>query len=318
MQELGVQACAPNFSVGCARRGERRICAKSTVLVHVLIHANLLEEERSTKRRVVAGMEDIGQLEAGVLSSVRGVFTDIDDTVSTDGKLTSAAFEGLWRLHEQGLKVVVVTGRPAGWCDHIARFWPVDAVVGENGGFYFHHDGEKLQRRYLYSDEERAEFRDRLQSVRERILSEISGAGIASDQAYREYDVAIDFCEDVPALPREQVIRIKELFEAAGATAKISSIHVNGWYGTFDKLSTVKLYAQEQLGVDLEKDRKEYIFCGDSPNDEPMFGFFPLSFGMANIRDLLSLMEKLPAYVTREPAGAGFREVVDLLLTAAG
>jgi len=261
-------------------------------------------------------MNELDNIQDALLAAVCGVFTDIDDTLSTGGKITAPAFEALWRLRDAGLLVVVVTGRPAGWCDHIARFWPVDAVVGENGGFYFYHDGHTLQRRYLYSDAERADFRRRLGDIRDRILAEIPGAAIASDQPYREYDVAIDFCEDVPALPREQVLHIKELFEAAGATAKISSIHVNGWYGTFDKLSTVKLYADEQLGVTLDRQRDQYIFCGDSPNDEPMFEFFPLSFGMANIRDLLPLIEHPPAYITQAPAGAGFCQVVDRLLQA--
>lgn len=259
-------------------------------------------------------MEEIAQLRAQRLAGVEGVFTDIDDTLSTSGKLTADAFAGLWRLHEAGLKVVVVTGRPAGWCDHIARFWPVDAVVGENGGFYFYHDGEKLQRHYLYDNNQRQAFRRNLADLRTTILDAVPGAGIASDQPYREYDLAIDFCEDVEPLPREQVLRIKEIFEAAGAHAKISSIHVNGWFGDFDKLSTVRLWAREQLGIELETQPESFIFCGDSPNDEPMFEFFPLSFGMANVKQFLSLMEHLPAFITRQPCGAGFGEVADLLL----
>jgi len=250
------------------------------------------------------------------LAGLKGLFTDIDDTVSTAGKITSAAFDALWRLHEAGLKLVAVTGRPAGWCDHIARFWPVDAVVGENGGLYFFHDGKKLQRRYMHTADQREEFRSRLASVRDRILKEVPGCGIASDQPYREYDVAIDFCEDVSPLPREQVLRIKAMFEEAGAHAKISSIHVNGWYGDFDKLSTARLWAHEQLDVDLQHERERFAYCGDSPNDEPMFAFFPLSFGMANVRPFLPLMQHHPAFITERPCGEGFCEVVDRILQA--
>ena len=261
-------------------------------------------------------MEGISRIEPARLAHVKGVFTDIDDTLSTSGKITSTAFDALWRLHNAGLLVIAVTGRPAGWCDHIARFWPVDAVVGENGGFYFHHDGEKLRRRYLYDEAERRMFRERLQAVKRRILDEIPGAGIASDQPYREYDVAIDFCEDVDPLPREQVLRIKELFEEAGATAKVSSIHVNGWYGRFDKLTTSLLCARELFGCDLNAEREAFVYCGDSPNDEPMFAFFPLSFGMSNVLDFVPHMRHLPAFVTDEPAGNGFRQVVELILKA--
>jgi HAD superfamily hydrolase (TIGR01484 family) len=261
---------------------------------------------------------EIDQIDAGRLAGVVGLLTDIDDTLSTRGKLTARAFEGLWLLREAGLRVAVVTGRPAGWCDHIARSWPVDAVVGENGGFYFWHDGRKLQRRYLYGEAERQAFRARLRGVAERILREVPGAAIASDQPYREYDVAVDFCEDVPPLPRAQVLRIVEIFEEAGAHARISSIHVNGWYGEFDKLTTTRLWARERLGVELDAARGSFVYCGDSPNDEPMFAFFPLSFGMANVRPFLPLMRRTPAFVTTKECGEGFRQVVDLILRARG
>lgn len=263
-------------------------------------------------------MIEINQLDPQRLAHVECLLTDIDDTLSTKGKITTEAFDALWRLHDADVKVVVVTGRPAGWCDHIARFWPVDAVVGENGGFYFYHDGTKLRRRHIHSEVERYSFRERLEALREKILNEVPGAGIASDQSYREYDLAIDFCEDVEPLSRDQVLRIKGIFEEAGAHAKISSIHVNGWYGDFDKLSTVRLWACERLGIDLTADRESFVYCGDSPNDEPMFAFFPLSFGMANVRPFLSLMQHPPAIITTQPCGAGFRQVVGLLLHARG
>ncbi|HBF34949.1 TPA: HAD family hydrolase, partial [Candidatus Sumerlaeota bacterium] len=97
-------------------------------------------------------MKPLAQATPDELAAVRGVFTDIDETVSTRGRITSRAYDALWRLHDAGFKVVPVTGRSAGWCDHIARFWPVDAVVGENGGFYFYHDGTRLKRRFLHDD----------------------------------------------------------------------------------------------------------------------------------------------------------------------
>jgi len=261
-------------------------------------------------------VEEIAQLDTKRLTGVEGLLTDIDDTLSTDGKLTAGALDALWKLHDSGLRVVVVTGRPAGWCDHIARFWPVDAVVGENGGFYFFHDGTKLRRRHIYDAAWRREFRERLDSVRDTILREVPGAAVAADQPFREYDLAIDFCEDVEPLGREKVLRIKELFKESGARARISSIHVNGWYGEFSKLSTSRLWARERLGIDLDEEQDRFVYCGDSPNDEPMFAFFPLSFGMANVRPFLSLMRQGPAFVTSLPCGAGFCEVADLVLRA--
>jgi HAD superfamily hydrolase (TIGR01484 family) len=263
-------------------------------------------------------MEPIDALSAERLTGVRGVFADIDETISTRGKITSRAFDALWRLSDAGVRVVPVTGRSAGWCDHIARFWPVDAVVGENGGFYFHHDGAKLHRRFIHGDAERAEFRRRLGAIRERVLAEVPGCGIASDQLYREYDLAIDFCEDVEPLERDEIVRIQRIFEEEGARAKVSSIHVNGWFGDFDKLSTTRLCAKELLAIDLDAEPEAFAFCGDSPNDEPMFGYFPLSFGIANIRPFLDLIERKPAFLTSKESGEGFVEVVDRILEAKG
>ena len=250
------------------------------------------------------------------LAALQGLFFDIDETFSTRGKITAAAFDALWRLHGAGVKTIPVTGRSAGWCDHIARFWPVDAVVGENGGFYFYHDGAKLQRRFLYSDDERREFRHRLEEIGREILADVPGCAIASDQLYREYDLAIDFCEDVKPLPRAEVVRIRDAFARHGAHAKISSIHVNGWFGDFDKLSTSRLCARELFGIDIDRDSRSFAFAGDSPNDAPMFAFFPLSFGMANIEALRDVLDHEPAFVTREESGGGFVEVVDLILAA--
>ena len=184
---------------------------------------------------------------------VRGVFCDIDNTLTTDGRLTAEAYAALERLRAAGKLVVPITGRPAGWCDHIARMWPVDAVVGENGAFYFSYDAgaRKLIRRFLEDEATRAANRARLEAVRERILREVPGSALASDQPYRETDLAVDFCEDVPRLPAAAVERIVSIMEASGMTAKLSSIHVNGWFGHYDKLGMTCTLMQERFGVDL-------------------------------------------------------------------
>lgn len=250
------------------------------------------------------------------LAHVECLFTDIDDTLSTKGKLTPEAFSALWKLHDANVRVVVVTGRAAGWCDHIARFWPVDAVIGENGGFYFHHDGVKLHKRFLHDNQQRRDFRQKLDAIAEEIFREVPEAGIASDQPYREYDLGIDFCEDVPPLNPDRVVLIRDVFRRMGAHAKISSIHVNGWFGDFDKLTTARLWASERLGVDLDACRETFAFAGDSPNDEPMFAFFTLSFGVANVKPFLETMESHPTLITTKEHGAGFCEIVDLILHA--
>jgi len=250
--------------------------------------------------------------------AVRAVLADIDDTLTTHGRLHAIAYAALERLRAAGLLVIPVTGRPAGWCDHIARMWPVDAVVGENGAFWFRHDAAKgrLVKRYVIGDAERERRAACLEIIARRILAEVPGSAIASDQAYREADLAIDFCEDVPALPRAAVARIVELMQAEGLTAKVSSIHVNGWFGGYDKLSTTRLMLAEDFGIDLDGERERLVFAGDSPNDQPMFACFPNSVGVANVAKMADLMTVLPRYVTPSEGSEGFAELADAILTA--
>jgi len=261
-------------------------------------------------------MRPLREMPEAARRGVRAVLTDIDDTLTTEGRLTADAYTALERLSSAGLAVVPITGRPAGWCDHIARMWPVAGVVGENGAFWMRHDPaqRKLVKRFLAADEARAGQRERLRTIGQRILAEVPGSALASDQLYREADLAIDFREDVSPLPREAVDRIVELMHAEGMTAKVSSIHVNGWFGDYDKLGMTRRFAAEVLGVDLGAERGRFVFAGDSANDAPMFAYFPLSVGMANVRDFLDRLETPPAYVTEGVAGTGFVELAEFLL----
>jgi len=265
-------------------------------------------------------MKPLAAMPASVVRDARGVFCDIDDTLTSEGKLTACAYAALERLRSAGKQVIPITGRPAGWCDHIARMWPVDAVVGENGAFYFYYDAarKKLVQRFLFDAQTRAANRERMIAVREHILREVPGCALASDQLYRESDLAIDFCEDVPRLPVAEVDRIVALMCAAGMTAKISSIHVNGWFGDYDKLGMTCALMQERYGVDLARDQAGYLFVGDSPNDAPMFSFFSNSVGVANVADFGARLADAPAYVTKRRSGEGFVEVAELLLGANG
>jgi HAD superfamily hydrolase (TIGR01484 family) len=261
-------------------------------------------------------MRPLADLPAGLGAGIQGVLFDIDDTLTTEGKLTARAYAAMEQLQHAGKLVVPITGRPAGWCDHIARMWPVDGVVGENGAFYFAHDaeGHRLVKRYITSEPERIASRAKLSAICERILREIPGTAVASDQRYREADLAIDYCEDVPRLADAEIDRIVRLMEDAGMKSKVSSIHVNGWFGDYDKLGMTRILMRERFGVDLDAVGSSFVFIGDSPNDAPMFDYFPYSIGVANVRDFLSRLTTAPKYVTRSRCGMGFAEVASLLL----
>ena len=256
-------------------------------------------------------MRPLASLEA---RGVAALLFDIDDTLTTEGKLTAQAYAALERLSAAGLRVVPVTGRPAGWCDHIARMWPVDAVVGENGAFYFAYAGGRLLKRYHDDAGTRAHNSARLLEIGESILRKVPGAALAADQPYRETDLAIDYREDVAALPLAAAQRIAALMSEAGLTAKVSSIHVNGWFGRYDKLAMSRRLFAELFSLDLAAGGGQVVFVGDSPNDAPMFAYFENSVGVANVRQFEALIADKPKYVTRAAAGAGFAELAEHLL----
>ncbi len=263
-------------------------------------------------------MKPLADAPRKLLAGVKAVLTDIDDTLTLHGRLPAEAFDALWKLCRAGIKVVPITGRPAGWCDLIARQWPVDGVVGENGAFYFRYEeaAKKMIRVYAQTADVRRANSEKLWMIAHRVLQDFPGTAIASDQAYREIDVAIDFCEDVPPLPLATAQAIAEAFHKEGAAAKVSSIHVNAWFGDHDKLTMSERFLAESFDIRLEKDLNHIAYCGDSPNDAPMYAVFPLGIGVANIRPYAKLMAHLPNYVTQGEGGHGFAEFADAVLKA--
>lgn len=261
-------------------------------------------------------MRPISEFSAEARRAVKAVLTDIDGTLTDDGRLPAGSYAAMEKLKQAGLIVIPVTGRPAGWCDLIARQWPVDGVVGENGAFYFAYDDatRRMTRVYAQSLSERRANRVKLDAICEQVLREVPGSAVSADQAYREADLAIDFCEDVVPLPRRDVEKIVEIFNAGGATAKVSSIHVNGWFGGYDKLSMSRRILDEQSGILIDRDNHMIVFAGDSPNDSPMFGFFRNSIGVANVRDFEDRLSAKPAWVTDGRGAQGFSELAGTLL----
>jgi HAD superfamily hydrolase (TIGR01484 family) len=258
-------------------------------------------------------MNDITDSEC---AGIRGVLFDIDDTFTLSGKLIPEAFSALWDMHRHGLILAPITGRPAGWCDHIARMWPVDAVIGENGAFYYFYDGKsrKLEHRYILSPENITSKRKELEAIKSEVLRRVPRARIASDQAFRIFDLAIDFTEDVSPLTSQEIDQICAIFTDHKATYKISSIHVNGWFGDYTKLTTTKLFLEERCSVPWDEAKETFLFMGDSPNDEPMFEALGLTVGVANIQSFTDRIRHLPKYVTNGRGGLGFAEAAHIIL----
>lgn len=250
-----------------------------------------------------------------VLKSIKGVCLDIDDTLSTEGKLTGEAFQALWNLKKSGFFVIPVTGRPAGWCDLIARFWPVDAVVGENGAFTFFMEKGIRKRTDTLPENQIEQVRSRIQGLKVSVKQRFSKVQWASDQSYREYDLAIDFCEDVPPWKDAEVDELVSFCESQGAHAKVSSIHVNAWFGDYDKSSGLRHFLNAKRIAKLPK-WDQWIFIGDSPNDEPLFRAFHQSVGVANLKRFEKKLKFPPTYLTDQKSGLGFCEFSKKLIAS--
>lgn len=246
--------------------------------------------------------------------NIQVLFTDIDDTLTDNGQLPASSYSKLWELSQAGIDVIPVTGRPAGWCEMIARQWPVVGVIGENGAFSFQYKDKTLKRHFAQSESERLLNQKKLAQLQKDILQQVPGAALASDQFCRLFDLAIDFCEDVSPLSSEEVQKIVEIFEQQGATAKVSSIHVNGWFGNHNKRTMCETFYSQEYGRPLATHLKNCAFIGDSPNDEPLFDFFPNSFAVANIMNFKDSLESPPKFVCSLSGAKGFVEFADHLL----
>ena len=261
-------------------------------------------------------MRPVQELDRKLARQVDVLLTDIDDTLTTDGRLPKLSYSALWDLHDAGIAVVPVTGRPAGWCDLISRQWPVAGVIGENGAFVMTMDGEHQIRVDSAEAPEPQKNEHRLAEIADEILRSVPGTRYANDQFARLFDVAIDFAEEPPLLGYDVARQIREFFEAHGAQAKVSSIHVNAWFGRYDKRSMAAHFLLQRFGIDLAvaDQNARCLFVGDSPNDEPMFEAFEISVGVANIVSFADQLKHPPRFVTGGTGAEGFGELASTIL----
>ncbi|MDN5863564.1 MAG: hypothetical protein L0H19_08960 [Salinisphaera sp.] len=252
-----------------------------------------------------------------LLAQVDVILTDVDDTLTQGGKLSALTLDAIDRLARGAVRVIPVTGGCAGWCDHIVRAWPVAAVIGESGAFRFQmRPGGGLDQHFVRPLEQLRADQQRLLRIARQALAAVPQARMAADQAYRLADVAIDYAQDVGPLPASSVATIIKVFEDAGARARASSIHVNAWFGDYDKATMAARLLNDDLGIDAREQARRVLFIGDAPNDESLFRAHALSVGVANIKPHLGSLAHPPRWICDAGHGAGFVEMADRVLQA--
>jgi hypothetical protein len=244
---------------------------------------------------------------------VRALFSDVDGTMTTGERIEASTYEALEQLGASGTPVIMVTGRPAGWGQAFMKMLPVLAVVTENGGVTFVREGSRQHKLYGVPQASLPEWRRRMNDAAVDVMSQVPGARLSSDSKYREVDLAIDWNEEV-SLPQEDAEAVVHMLRKAGFTAVRSSVHVNFGPPHFDKLSACMTLVRQVLGGDVD-DLSPYVFVGDALNDAPMFGGFPSSVGVANIKTWWDELTEKPAYLTELPEGAGLRELIAHLMS---
>ena len=265
--------------------------------------------------------------------NIIGVFTDIDDTLTTDGAITPDALAALGDLTAAGLTVIPITGRPVGWSEPFAMGnaargvapWPVQAIVAENGSVAIFSDknGHKsssdinslLSKTYQQDAATRTKNFARMQDVVRQILREVPAAQVSTDSGGRETDIAIDHSE-FTHLNQEQIAQVVHIMRREGMNATVSSIHINGWFGDHNKWAGACWITKVLLGRDLKAEIDKWVYVGDSTNDQLMFEAFPHSIGVANIRRFEAQLTHLPRYISPSERGAGFAEVAQAILQA--
>jgi HAD superfamily hydrolase (TIGR01484 family) len=281
-------------------------------------------------------MKPLADWPASERRGIVGVFTDIDDTLTTKGAITPDALQALADLKAVGLVVIAITGRPIGWCERFmtgAAPWPVDAMVAENGAVAFVHAcpadvtskiglepssniDSSLSKLYQQDAVTRATNQMRMHQIGARVMFEVPGVFVTRDSVGRETDLAFDYHEHA-RLSAEKVQKVLALLQGFGMHTTVSSIHIHGCFGNFDKWQGANWIVRELLGRDLAQELDQWVFVGDSGNDQAMFEHFTHSLGVANIQRFADQLTHLPRYVTPSERGAGFAEVAAAIIAAA-
>ena len=257
-------------------------------------------------------MQPLAAFPAEANRKLQGLLFDLDDTLLTKGRLTREAYEALWSLHDAGLRLVAVTGRPSGWGEVLVRQWPIDGAVTENGAVHVLRDGEGVSIRERCTSDERHNRRIRLARLVERVRGIVPEARLTDDVAARRSDITWDIGERVQ-LPVDRVDLVAGEITASGARTTRSSVHIHATFDEDDKASGAVEFLARTFGVDPGAALRTYGFIGDSGNDAACFAAFDATFGVANVASYVRRLHVPPRYVTNGAMGAGFAELAKAL-----
>jgi HAD superfamily hydrolase (TIGR01484 family) len=257
-------------------------------------------------------MRPITALAQDAARRLRGLLFDLDDTLLDHAKLTEAAYSSLFRLREAGFESYAVTGRPAGWAAVIARQWPIDGAVAENGALAYVADARGLHTLDPVEGAERGRRQAALAALVAEVRAEFPELVPADDVPLRRTDFTFDIGEH-ERVPRERVARVKAFAEARGASTLASSVHLHLSFDREDKASGAVRLIRSLRGLDPSSILTRYAFIGDSENDASCFAAFHASIGVHNLSGRPTLT---PRYITTRERGAGFVEAVTALLEA--
>ncbi|MBK5201381.1 MAG: HAD family phosphatase [Spirochaetaceae bacterium] len=246
-------------------------------------------------------------------SKIKYVFSDVDDTITLNGKLITSSLEALWKLNEAGIKTICVTGGSAGWADIYLRQWPIEAVVTESGALGFYRENGQYKK-WINPRIDVANYQERKDDLIKKVFKEVPEARLSSDQFSRIYDIAFDHGSELPILSENIVKKIVDICKGEGFSTAVSSIHINAWFGDYDKKEGTLAFIKEIYGLEIKKIKNISIYCGDAPNDQVMFETFPLSFAPANIYKKENELVFKPKFVSISEGGLGFAEIVDVIL----
>ncbi|AEV29884.1 HAD-superfamily hydrolase, subfamily IIB [Sphaerochaeta pleomorpha str. Grapes] len=262
-----------------------------------------------------ATLRDLSFLSPSEVGPLEYVLTDVDDTITTNGKLRPEALQALYDLSENGFKVICVTGGSAGWGDTYLRQWPIEAVLSESGAVCLYRE-RKVIKRYVHPSIVQQGYQERCRKLIEAVLAEVPGSKLSSDQFARLYDIAFDHGSEPPYLDKDQIEAVVAVCRRHGAATAVSSIHVNAWFGQYDKREGTISFFKDILGIDAETLKKVCCYCGDAPNDQVMFSYIPLSFGVGNVLDHKAEITEFPVYVSHYHGGKGFSQIAAALIAA--